>query len=102
MPSDSVAAIDWANPPASLDQIVREVVALRAVDGAPSFAHIGLRIGSQRGSRGVPEHARRIPGTTIYRGVQDCRRRNDTGAVIEIALALGLPPSLRQLWAARL
>jgi len=102
MPSDSVAAIDWANPPASLDQIARELRALRAADGAPSFAEIGRRIASQRGSRGVPEHERRIPRTTIYRCFQDGRRRIDTDAVIEIALALGLPPSLRQRWAARL
>src|SRR5690625_2195855 len=102
MPSDSVAATDWPTPPASLDQIARELRALQTADGAPSFAEIGRRIASQRGSRGVPEHERRIPLTTIYRCFQDGRLRIDTDAVIEIALALGLPPSLRQRWAARL
>src|SRR5699024_2498602 len=102
MPSDSVAAIDWANPPASLDQIARELRALRAADGAPSFAAIGRRIARPGGNRSVPEHERRVPRTTIYRCSQDGRRRTDTDAVIEIALALGLPPPLRQRWAARL
>lgn len=102
MPDGSIPAIDWADPPASLDQIARELRALRDADGAPSFAEIGRRIAAQRGSRGVPEHERRIPRTTIYRCFQDGRRRIDTDAVIEIALALGLPPGLRQRWAARL
>lgn len=102
MPDGNDPAIAWDVPPASLDQIAGELRALRAADGAPSFAEIGRRIASQRGARGVPEHERRIPRTTIYRCFQDGRRRIDTDAVIEIALALGLPPGLRQRWATRL
>lgn len=102
MPQKFVRAIDWHNPPESLDQIAGDLRALRAAAGAPSYAEIGRRIASQRGQRGVPEHERRIPRTTIYRCFQDGRRRIDTDAVIEIALALGLPSEMSPQWAARL
>lgn len=93
--------IDWDRTPAGLDTIAADLRALRTAAGEPSYAHIGRLVAARRAARGVPDHERRIPRTTLYNCFRDGRRRIDVDAVTEIALALGLSEADQPRWAAR-
>ncbi|MEE6283232.1 tetratricopeptide repeat protein [Georgenia sunbinii] len=95
-------AVDWTMPPMGLDTISADLRSLRAAAGDPSYTEIGRRIAERRAARGVPEHERRMPRSTLYDCFRDGRRRMSSDTVTEIALALGLPAELRPRWAARL
>lgn len=95
-------AVPWDTSPGGLDSIAEDLRAMRRAAGDPSFAEVARRIAAARAARGVPEHERRMPRSTLYDCFQDGRRRIDSDAVTEIALALGLPAHLRQDWSARI
>lgn len=96
------SAVPWGSAPGGLDAIARDLRAMRSAAGDPSFAEVARRIAAARAARGVPSHERRMPRSTLYDCFQDGRRRIDSDAVVEIALALGLPEPLRSDWAARI
>jgi len=102
MTSAIADAVDWSTPPTGLDAIAADLRSLRAAAGEPSFSEIGRRIAERRAARGVPEHERRLPRSTLYDCFRDGRRRVSTDVVTEIALALGLPDERRAHWSARL
>lgn len=95
-------AIDWSVPPDGFDRLAADLRSMRRAAGDPSFAEIARRIAAARAARGVPEYERRVARSTLYDCFRDGRRRMDPDAVMEIALALGLPERLRSPWAARL
>lgn len=94
--------IDWDRTPTGLDTIAADLRALRTAAGEPSYAQIGRLVAARRARRGIPDHERRIPRTTLYNCFRDGRRRIDVDAVTEIAVALGLPEADQPRWAARL
>ena len=96
------AAVPWSTAPGGLDSIAHDLRAMRSAAGDPSFAEVARRIAAARAARGVPAHERRMPRSTLYDCFQDGRRRIDSDAVVEIALALGLPARLRADWSARI
>ena len=95
-------AVAWDSPPTGLDTIAHDLRAMRSAAGEPSYAEIGRRVADRRAARGVPEHERRIPRTTLFNCFRDGRRRIDVDAVTEIALALGLPDAELARWSERL
>ncbi len=99
--SEVAAAVDWDTDPSGLDCVSADLRAMRRAAGEPSFAAIGRRVAALRAERGVPEHERRMPRSTLYDCFRDGRRRIDLEAVAEIAAALGLPDRLRPRWAER-
>lgn len=100
--ASGLTAIDWSMPPQGLDTIAADLRTLREIAGRPSYAEISRRVAQRRGARGVPYAERRMPRSTLYDAFQDGRRRLDTDAVTEIALALGLPEQQLGEWAERL
>ena len=88
------AAVPWSTAPGGLDSIAHDLRAMRSAAGDPSFAEVARRIAAARAARGVPAHERRMPRSTLYDCFQDGRRRIDSDAVVEIALALGLPTQI--------
>ena len=94
--------VDWLTPPTGLDTIAADLRSLRAAAGEPSYTEITRLITAARATRGVPEHERRVPRSTLYDCFRDGRRRMSSDVVTEIAVVLGLPEHHRSRWAARL
>ncbi|MGM7668722.1 NB-ARC domain-containing protein [Microbacterium sp. A93] len=99
--ADVIRAVDWDAVPAGLDGVAAELRSMRSASGDPSYAEIVRRIARGRASRGVPDHERRIPRSTVYDCFRDGRRRLDVDAVGEIVLALGLPSEAVDRWSRR-
>lgn len=95
------AAIEWGGAPEGLDAIAAELSRMRAAAGQPSFAAIGRAVAQLRAARGAPPSEQRIARSTLYDCFRPGRRRVDHEAVIEIAMALGLPAADRHRWAQR-
>src|SRR5690625_3164008 len=95
------AAIEWGGAPEGLDAIAAELARMRAAAGQPSFAAIGRAVAQLRAARGAPPSEQRIARSTLYDCFRPGRRRVDHEAVIEIAMALGLPAADRHRWAQR-
>lgn len=99
--TEIAAVIKWDAAPDGLDAIAAELSLMRAAAGKPSFAAIGRSVAKLRADRGAPPSEQRIARSTLYDCFRPGRRRVDYEAVIEIAVALGLPARDRHRWAER-
>ncbi len=71
------------------DPLARELQALRASAGEPSFAEIARRISEHRLAQGASAHAARVARTTVYDAFRTGRARVNVDLVRDITAVLG-------------
>jgi energy-coupling factor transport system substrate-specific component len=84
-----------------MDQVVTELLTLRAAAGHPSYAEIARRVQCLREGRGVPFEEARVARTTVYDAFRFGRRRIDEDLVVDVARALGADDATLGEWSAR-
>lgn len=85
----------------TLDDIARDLLALKTAVGPVSYAEIVRRITEQRLTRGLSAAAAQPPRSTVYDAFRPGRARIDVTLLRDIVVALGADDERADAWVAR-